>query len=311
MQLHLQRKLPIGELLHQEGLLTSEQVGQGLAVQKTRRPVVPLGQLCIELGFLSATELGRVLSQHGRRLLLGELLALTGVITPAQLQEALGQQRTQGPRKKLGALLIDNGWLDEKTLMYALYQQVRLADKVVHRLFQKFDTLLSNECLTPQDLLAAIVEARERHCPVETVLMERYQISKQEIGYALTTFYQHPFVEYDDKRQLMPALLQGINPGYLKTHYWVPLQADEHSVDVLIDNPAASDKIRDIQRLFPDKTVRCMVGLREDILQYVQALSSERVQQSTPEALTTLLGQMEAAEREEQLDAVEETAIDE
>ena len=91
----------------------------------------------------------------------------------------------------------------------------------------------------------------------------------------------------------------------------MPLQADEHSVDVLIDDPAASDKIQDIQRLFPDKTIRCMVGLREDILRYKQALSSERVQQSTPEALTTLLGQMEAEEREEQLDAVDETAIDE
>jgi hypothetical protein len=62
MQPPLQRKLPIGALLRQAGLLTSEQLAQGLAVQKTRRPVVPLGQLCIELGFLSVTELGRVLS---------------------------------------------------------------------------------------------------------------------------------------------------------------------------------------------------------------------------------------------------------
>jgi type II secretory ATPase GspE/PulE/Tfp pilus assembly ATPase PilB-like protein len=109
----------------------------------------------------------------------------------------------------------------------------------------------------------------------------------------------------------MPALLQGLNPGYLKTNHWVPLQADEHAVDVLIDDPAASDKIQAIQRLFPDKTIRCMIGLREDILRYVQALSSERVQPSTPEALTTLLGQMEAAEREEPLEAVDETTIDE
>jgi len=311
MQPPLQRKLPIGALLRQEGLLTSEQLAQALAVQKTRRPVVPLGQLCIELGFLSAAGLGSVLSKHGRRLLLGELLALTEVITPEQLQAALRQQRTQGARKKLGALLIDNGWLDEKILMYALYQQARLGDKVIHGLLQKFALLLNNECLTSQDLLAAIVEARERHRPIETVLMERYQISKKEIGYALTAFYQCPFVEYDDKRQLTPALLQGINPGYLKTHHWVPLQVDEHSVDVLIDDPSASDKIHDIQRLFPGKTVQCMVGLREDILEYIQALSSERALQSTPEALTTLLGQMEAAEREEQLDEVDETTIDE
>jgi type II secretory ATPase GspE/PulE/Tfp pilus assembly ATPase PilB-like protein len=311
MQPPLQRKLPIGALLCQEGLLTSEQLAQGLAVQKTRRPVVPLGQLCIELGFLSAAQLGSVLSKHGRRLFLGELLALTGVITPEQLQATLKQQRTQEPKKKLGVLLMDNGWLDEKILMYALYQQARLADKAVHRLFQKFEALLSNQCLTPQALLAAVVEARECHRPVEVVLMERYQISKQEIGFALTAFYQCPFVEYDDKRQLTPALLEGINPVHLKAHHWVPLQADEHAVEVLIDDPSASDKIQDIQRLFPGRTVRCMVGLREDILQYVQTLSSERVQPSTSEALTTLLGQMEAEEREEQLDEVDETTIDE
>src|SRR5262249_59986232 len=100
--------------------------------QTTGLLVVLLWNVCIELCSLLAACLSHLLSKHGRRLLLGELLALTGVITPAQLQAALGQQRTQGPRKKLGALLIDNGWLDEKTLSYALYQQVRLPDKVIH-----------------------------------------------------------------------------------------------------------------------------------------------------------------------------------
>src|SRR5262249_24066950 len=159
----------------------------------------PFGQICIELGFLSAADLSRMLRKHGRRLLLGELLALTGVITPEQLQTALRQQDTQGPRKKLAALLMDNGWLDEKTLVYALYKQARLADKSIPLLCQKFAALLANACLTPQDLLAAVVEARECHRPVEKVLMERYQLSKQEIGEALTAFYQCPFVAYDDK----------------------------------------------------------------------------------------------------------------
>jgi type II secretory ATPase GspE/PulE/Tfp pilus assembly ATPase PilB-like protein len=312
MQQHIQRKLTIGELLRQEGLLTPEQLAQGLAAQKTRRPAVPLGQLCIELGFLSDAELGSVLSKHGQRLLLGEMLTLAGLITPEQLQAALRQQRKPGPmRKQLGALLIENGWLNDKTLIHALSQQAWLTGKALHSLFQKFGALLTNQCLLPQDLLAASVEAHERHRSIETVLMERYQISKQEMGYALSTFYQCPFVEYDDKRQLTPALLLGINPGHLKTHHWVPLQADEQQVDILIDNPLASDKIQDIQRLFPGKTVRCMVGLREDILKYVEAISSDRVQQSTPEALTILLGQMEAAEQEAPLDEVDESTIDE
>ena len=111
-------------------------------------------------------------------------------------------------------------------------------------------------------------------------------------GYALSAFYQCPFVAYDEKRPLTAALLRGINLGHLKTHHWVPLQLEEHQVDILIDDPCASEKIQDIQRLFPGKTIRWMVGLREDILQYVHALSREGSPPRSPEVLTALLDQM-------------------
>ena len=312
MPQHRQRKVPLGELLRQAGLLTAEQLTQVLTAQKTRRPAVPFGQLCIELGLVSAAQLGSVLSQHGRRLFLGEWLALTGVITPEQLRAVLRQQCTQGNQKHpLGALLIAQGWLTDTTLQQALTQQAQLTEKTISPCFQKFGALLTNQCLPPQDLLAAIVEAQERRCPVDTVLMEHYQITKQEIGYALSAFYQCPFVAYDEKRPLTAALLRGINLGHLKTHHWVPLQLEGHQVDILIDDPCASEKIQDIQRLFPGKTIRWMVGLREDILQYVHALSREGSPPRSPEVLTALLDQLEAAERAEPGDEIDEAAIDE
>src|SRR4030095_1355141 len=144
-----------------------------------------------------------------------------------------------------------------------------------------------------------------------TVLMERYQITKQEIGYALSAFYQCPFVAYDEKRPLTAALLRGINLSHLKTHHWVPLQLEGHQVDILIDDPFAAEKIQDIQRLFPGKTLRWMVGLREDILHYVHALSREGSPQRSPEVLTALLDQMEAEERAEPGDEGDVATIDE
>ena len=53
------RKVPLGELLRQAGLLTAEQLTQVLTAQHTRRPAVPFGQLCLELGLVSAAQLGR------------------------------------------------------------------------------------------------------------------------------------------------------------------------------------------------------------------------------------------------------------
>ena len=64
-------KVPLGELLRQAGLLTAEQLTQVLTAQKTG-PAVPFGQLCIELGVGVGPQLGSVLSQHGRRLFLGD-----------------------------------------------------------------------------------------------------------------------------------------------------------------------------------------------------------------------------------------------
>jgi type II secretory ATPase GspE/PulE/Tfp pilus assembly ATPase PilB-like protein len=299
----LARKLSIGELLQQEGLLTPAQLARGLAVQKTQRPARPLGQICVELGFLSETALGNVVCQHRQRLLLGEWLVHVGVITLEQLHMALEQLRQPGPKKKLGSLLVENGWLDEHTLERLLTPVAPLTDLSAQQLFRKFEALVVNDCLSAENLQTAIAEAHAQHLPVETVLQERYQISKQEIGYALHTFYQCPFLEYDDKREIAADLVHGINPSYLKASSWVPLQANAYQVEILIDDPLATDRLQDIQRLFPGKTIRCLVGLREDILQYVQDVSTSRTFSSLPETLPTLF--------DESLDDAKDATIDE
>ena len=135
---------------------------------------------------MSAAQLGSILSQHGRRLFLGEWLALTGVITPGQLRAALRQQRTQGSQKHPGCPLDRAGMVNRHDVAAGPHAAGPAHGEDHLPCFQKFGALLTNQCLPPQDLLAAIVEAQERRCPVDTVLMEHYQITKQEIGYALS-----------------------------------------------------------------------------------------------------------------------------
>jgi type II secretory ATPase GspE/PulE/Tfp pilus assembly ATPase PilB-like protein len=299
----LTRRLSLGELLHQEGLLTSTQLARAMAVQKTQRPARPLGQLCVELGFLSDTALGAVVRQHHQRLLFGEWLVHLGVITPEQLHTALERLRQPGPKKKLGTLLVENGWVDAQTLARLLEPVAPLTALAAQQLFQKFAALVANHCLSAQDLQTAIAEAHAQHLPLETILQKRYELSKQEIGYALHVYYQCPFVEYDDKRGLAADLLEGINPSFLKANHWVPLQADAHQVEILIDDPWAADRLRVIQQLFPGKTIRCLVGLREDIMHYVQAIDTRRISALPPETFPALFT--------ESLDEAEDTTIDE
>ena len=57
------------------------------------------------------------------RIRLGDLLVQQGLISAAQLSEALASQRASG--RKLGRTIIDNGWLDEVQIAKALAHQLR------------------------------------------------------------------------------------------------------------------------------------------------------------------------------------------
>ena len=123
--------------------------------------------------------------------------------------------------------------------------------------------------------------------------MEQKELTKLELGAALSAYYQCPFQEYDEKLLIDPLCVRGINPHYLKTNYWIPLRVTDRTVDVLIDDPHAHDRIQDIKRLFPHKRVKCRVGLREDILQYVNGFSTSQNGSLVRESVSAILGQLD------------------
>ncbi len=60
---------------------------------------------------------------YPRRKRIGEFLVETGVITEAQLEAALAEQREGGGRERLGAILVRKGWIAPKLLYKILADQ--------------------------------------------------------------------------------------------------------------------------------------------------------------------------------------------
>lgn len=115
-------KLRLGDLLVQEGLITPEQVDQALLIQKNQKVYKPLGEVCVELKFLSKTKLNQILSKHKKRIRLGELLINLGLINPDQLKKALEQQKSEGG--KIGDILVKMGFFTETSLINTLTIQM-------------------------------------------------------------------------------------------------------------------------------------------------------------------------------------------
>lgn len=194
-----------------------------------------------------------------------------------------------------------------QTLGIALYNQYQLA----RRKPTKFDGLLSAHLLSQQELEGAAAEARDKQRPVESVLREKYQISKSAIGQSLSAFYKCPYVEYEEGRVLSLELVQGINLNYLKANYWLPLRSTAETVEILIDDPHSFHKIQDIKRLFPAKQLNLRVGLQEDIAQFVNTLGASASAATPKETISAILGQLEAEELEKEEEPSAEPVIHE
>jgi len=256
--MQLVKKVTSGEHIVQEGNLMKEQAVHIFTTQKVRQNI-PLGELFIH----------------------------SGLLTLDQLQVAFEQQKKT--KLKLGTLLVERGWITETALTSALSFQSQLALRPVPQSIhqkskkaqEKFAALVNAQRITQQELEAATAKAQETQQPLETVLINTYQLTKRDVGRALSAFYHCPFLEQVEHVAIAPELIHRINPSYLKANYWVPLRETQDRIEVLIDDPHAFHKLQDIKRLFPGKEICCTVGLPDDILKYAQALTDLTPQNTT------------------------------
>ena len=192
-----------------------------------------------------------------------------------------------------------------RTLGIALYNQYQLSKKKP----TKFDCLVTSNLITQDELNTAITEAREQQKAVESVLMEKYKIEKKEIGKSLSLFYKCPFIENEGKFFIPPELVKNINPSYLKANFWVPMRRNGDAIEVLTDDPNSFQKIQDIKRIFPVKEIKFSVALREDILRYVNSLTTDLSPGASRDSIASIIGEL-ATEEQDAADQAEGPILD-
>lgn len=153
----------------------------------------------------------------------------------------------------------------------ALYNQKRMA---VSRP-SKFDYLIDENLITLKELEKAIVEARQRKEPVETVLIRQYKIEKKHILTSMSRFYKLPAVEYTPHYVIPGELIARVKPAFLKNNVWVPLKMEDGHVVIAIDNPRDLQKIDMIKSIFKTDPLKFSVALEEDIHQFITLFTNE------------------------------------
>jgi type II secretory ATPase GspE/PulE/Tfp pilus assembly ATPase PilB-like protein/putative methionine-R-sulfoxide reductase with GAF domain len=135
----------------------------------------------------------------------------------------------------------------------------------------RFDYITANNIISESELKQATSSARELKTDVESVLMENFKVKKEDIGKSLSQFFGCPFVENPNTVVYDRKLLTGLNLGFLKRAYWVPIQSQDGKVTILIDNPR-DRKVVDIKSLVRAREYTFQVALKEDVLKVLELM---------------------------------------
>jgi type II secretory ATPase GspE/PulE/Tfp pilus assembly ATPase PilB-like protein/GAF domain-containing protein len=182
-------------------------------------------------------------------------------------------------------------------------------EKFVQQKPTKFSHLVQNGFISEVELGHAITKARKNHVDVETVLLEDLGLQRKDIGKSMSEFFNLPYYGYSDSIILPKEVLSGLNKSFLAKNYWLPLQHDGTKVIVLTNDPSNPDKYQNIKLIFPKKEVEFKIGLKADIVDFLNSITGEdmSISQNAPEAMSSLLNTLQT---EQELAILETESVD-
>jgi len=154
-----------------------------------------------------------------------------------------------------------------KVLGIAFFNQNKMTKKRAKK--TRFDYLLKNNLITDKELQQAITSARTQRTSVESIFLNEMKVKKTDIGQSLAGYYKCEYVPFDSNYPIPGDLLPRVKQVFLKRNLWVPLAKEDGKVKILIDDPQRLDKIDTIKSLIKAKQYEFAVGLKEDILQFL------------------------------------------
>ena len=138
-----------------------------------------------------------------------------------------------------------------KTLGIALRQRMQRQDDSQRRKATKYDGLLAEGVLSPDELLQCLHKAREEGQSVEHLLLTRYRIRPAQIGASLARFFGVPYEAFNAGR-IRSDMLHGL----LKRHFieqqgWMPLEETPDGLTIMCVDPEAVRGARVVPQVFP------------------------------------------------------------
>jgi type II secretory ATPase GspE/PulE/Tfp pilus assembly ATPase PilB-like protein len=164
----------------------------------------------------------------------------------------------------------------------------------------KYDMLIVNDRIDDERMESCRKISREKDCSFEWAMMQTFKIPKDEILQSLAGFYRCEPLTFSDRVVIPAGLLEPFTVDYLKHHKAVPMEESNGAVVVLMEDPRDIVTRDDISLRLGGKKLSVKVGIREDIIEFIDYFYGQRTGDgggagsTSPEDIKDIMKDLEA-----------------
>ena len=118
----------------------------------------------------------------------------------------------------------------------------------------KYDALVADGLISAEEIKLAASSARRKGVDVEEILQLEFQVDRQAIGQALSTFFEVPYEPFKADRPKPLDLVKQIKREYAQSAEWVPVEDGAEGLIVLTTDPERIQSSRVVSNIFPRAT---------------------------------------------------------
>jgi type II secretory ATPase GspE/PulE/Tfp pilus assembly ATPase PilB-like protein len=198
-----------------------------------------------------------------------------------------------------------------RILGIAFYNQHRAARQTKP---SKFGSLVDKGVVSEKDIEAAVSSARMNNTTVERVLLDDFDVPREELGKSLASFYATQFFAYDGAQTIPQDLRERVPSDMWKKYVAAPVERKPGLLVIAVDDPQDLTRLDAIRSMGLAPRYDFQVGMKHEILAYIGASYGEKVESPATEGadLAKIIGELgegegAAEEEEREVPEIDET----
>jgi len=177
----------------------------------------------------------------------------------------------------------------------------------------RLGALVDKGIVSEKDIEAAVSSARVNNATIEKVLIEDYNVPKDELGKSLAAFYSTSFFSYDGTQTIQKEFRDRVPSDMWKKYVCAPIERRPGVLVIAVDDPHDLTRLDAIRAMNLSPRYDFWAGMKHEILSYIAVSYGEAEESAVDSAdLTKILdllgeGELTADEEERDKDEIDET----